>query len=165
MKGILMKRIILAVALSAMFAPLASAENAPADDQGKKASAVETIKSKAHKMHLKAADLNGDGVIDLEEFSKRAVDQAEQSFGKLDVDGNGSISKEEYVTFSAETSQKIFAKMDRNGDGVLSADDMQRKHPKKHKDWKKKDRKNAKDAPDNDVKKSADKVIEEALTE
>lgn len=47
-------------------------------------------------------DLNGDGVIDHDEFIKNA----EERFGKMDSDGDGKVSKEEAKAMHLQMRQK-----------------------------------------------------------
>lgn len=125
-----MKRMILAAALSVMFAPLASAE-------GTDTPAAHALKQHASHMGLKQADLNDDRKIDLEEFTKKALDRAEKTFAEIDMDGDGVVTKDEYREFTLEKSKAIFKRMDRNGDGFLTSDDAQHRKFKRKSDKEK----------------------------
>jgi hypothetical protein len=48
----------------------------------------------AEKPKFDAADANGDGMVDAEEFKATGI---EKEFGELDADGNGSLNKDEYA--------------------------------------------------------------------
>ena len=113
-----MKRMILAAALSVMLVPMASAE-------GTDTPAVQAAKKHSSQMRLKQADLNEDGKIDIDEFTKKSLDRAEKTFAKIDKDGDGVITKDEYREFSLEKSKAMFKRMDRNGDGFLTSEDAQ----------------------------------------
>jgi len=119
-----MKRMILAAALSVMFVPLASAE-------GIDTPAVQAAKKHSPQMGLKQADLNEDGKIDIDEFTKKALDRAEKTFAKIDKDGDEVITKDEYREFSIEKSKGMFTRMDRNRDGFLTSEDAQHRKFKK----------------------------------
>ncbi|WP_315920891.1 EF-hand domain-containing protein [Mesorhizobium sp. SP-1A] len=119
-----MKRMILAAALSVMFAPLASAE-------GTDTPAVQAVKKHSSHMGMKQADLNEDGKIDIDEFTQKALNRAENTFTEIDKDGDGVITKDEYREFSLEKSKAMFKRMDRNGDGFLTSEDAQHRKFKK----------------------------------
>lgn len=85
-----------------------------------------------------AADKNGDGSLDDQEFAalaknmaekrKKAMEmaklkRAEKHFGKLDADGDGKISQAE---FDAK-GERSFIRMDQNDDGLLNKADRKKK--------------------------------------
>jgi len=56
----------------------------------------------------KAADTDGDGLIDKKEFAEL-----------FDLDGDGNLSQQE-----REKAAKLFAMVDKDGDGQLTAEEM-----------------------------------------
>lgn len=105
-------------------------------------SAVGFITTKAESgKEFKAADRNGDGFIDLEEFVKvqnteRRVggdnDDIKSAFKVFDVDGNGKISPEELLEVlgrlgersSLEACTKMVRGFDADGDGLINMDEF-----------------------------------------
>lgn len=78
---------------------------------------------------LKAADANGDGILDraeieayaLQQMVKRMADRMER---RLDINGDGTVTLEEVEKQKA----KEFAALDRNDDGKLDRKEMRAAH-------------------------------------
>ncbi|MGK7902451.1 MAG: EF-hand domain-containing protein [Hormoscilla sp.] len=102
-----------------------------------------------------AADVNGDGKVELEEYLSVAeksiasfassvklqeahVAKANTIFGCLDADGNGEISLAEYKQFCTavgigeQLAEEAFARLDENGDGVLSREEYMERSKEFH---------------------------------
>lgn len=78
---------------------------------------------------LKAADTNGDGILDRAEIEAHALKQmvkrmADRMERRLDINGDGSVSLEEIEKHKA----KEFAALDRNEDGKLDRKEMRAAH-------------------------------------
>ncbi len=75
-----------------------------------------------------AADSNGDGQLDLDEFQPLLVDimrpKIVDGFQFLDADGSSAISMEELE----RPVTRIVSRLDRNDDGVVSEDEMRKRH-------------------------------------
>jgi Ca2+-binding EF-hand superfamily protein len=63
-----------------------------------------------------AADVNGDGFIDVNEF----VAQTIYIFKRVDKDGDGYISIQEWTVYNPGVGADRFKMTDRNGDGKIS---------------------------------------------
>lgn len=102
---------------------------------------------------LKAADINGDGQVTLEEFMASATNSARERFARMDRNGDGvltpedrpeggrnpgqmrelrqqadtnqdgKVTYEELVAIDPNFSKERFDRMDHNGDGILSPED------------------------------------------
>jgi hypothetical protein len=77
---------------------------------------------------VQSADQNGDGAIDLEEFSavylERMRPMMVDAFQRFDDDGDGSITEAELD----ERFGDVVSRLDRDGDGALSPQDHGRHH-------------------------------------
>lgn len=77
---------------------------------------------------LAAADSNGDGQLDLEEFQPILVElmrpRIVDAFQFLDADGSAAISIEEIERPVA----KVVSRLDRNDDGTVTRDEMKKRH-------------------------------------
>jgi len=77
---------------------------------------------------LAAADTNGDGNLDLEEFQPLLVElmrpKIVDGFQFLDADGDAVITPEEIQ----RPVNRIVSRLDRNEDGELTSDEMRKRH-------------------------------------
>lgn len=77
---------------------------------------------------LAAADANGDGNLDLDEFQPLLVDlmrpKIVDGFQFLDADGDAVITPDEL----RRPVNRIVSHLDRNDDGELTADEMMKRH-------------------------------------
>lgn len=78
---------------------------------------------------LKAADTNGDGILDREELEAYALKQmvkrmADRMERRLDINGDGTVTLEEVEKQKA----KEFAALDRNDDGKLDRNELRAAH-------------------------------------
>jgi len=74
------------------------------------------------KPYFAAVDLDGDGLLSLDEFTKKSQ---EAQFIKRDTDADGKLNVDEFVSWMPSPEKKaagreLFAKKDKNGDGLLS---------------------------------------------
>ncbi len=97
-------------------------------DANQDGSLTQTEIDESVRSRMVAADGNGDGQLDLEEFVPLLVDilhpKIVDGFQFLDADGSAAISIEELERPVA----KVVSRLDRNDDGMVTEDEMTKRH-------------------------------------
>lgn len=97
-------------------------------DANQDGSLTQTEIDESIRSRMAAADSNGDGELDLDEFQPLLVEimrpKIVDGFQFLDADGSAAISLEELERPAA----RVVSHLDRNDDGAVTEDEMKRRH-------------------------------------
>lgn len=88
----------------------------------------QSVESKADRAKFRAADVNGDGKLSLEEARKF---EHKRVFDLIDYDQNGFLSLQEALDISPEANRGKFNEYDLNRDGKVSLAEFEKVQTKK----------------------------------
>jgi Ca2+-binding EF-hand superfamily protein len=83
---------------------------------------------------LAQVDTNGDGEIDIKEFTAAATKRAGDQFDKIDIAKKGLITRDQFIAARQADAKSRFEQMDTNKDGKLTKEDRPQHPDGKHLD-------------------------------